>query len=138
MGSIWYSCNKVSAGKTSVFLSAFDRLFMFNRCKVATLTNPLETPLSFITIFGSSLLALTEDGKRMLIWNTVDGGGSSDPFHLQSLMRTEMESIVLFDHDFTATSILHPATYINKVLVASSQGALQLWNIKTRQEFRVN
>ena len=111
---------------------------MFNRCKVATLTNPLETPLSFITIFGSSLLALTEDGKRMLIWNTVDGGGSSDPFHLQSLMRTEMESIVLFDHDFTATSILHPATYINKVLVASSQGALQLWNIKTRQEFRVN
>jgi len=49
-----------------------------------------------------------------------------------------MESIVLFDHDFTATSILHPATYINKVLVASSQGALQLWNIKTRHEFRVD
>jgi len=70
-----------------VFLSAFDRLFTFNGCKVANLTNPLDTPLSFITIFGLSLLALTEDGQRMLIWNTVDGGGSSDPFHLQSLMR---------------------------------------------------
>ena len=29
-------------------------------------------------------------------------------------------------------SILHPATYLNKVLVASSQGSMQLWNIRTQ------
>lgn len=28
--------------------------------------------------------------------------------------------------------MMHPSTYLNKVLLGSSQGALQLWNIKTR------
>ncbi|KAF9447264.1 Utp21-domain-containing protein [Macrolepiota fuliginosa MF-IS2] len=84
---------------------------------ISTLTNPLDTPLSYILIFGTSLLALSEDGERMLVWNTTDG---------------ELESTIQFDRGFTATSVLHPATYINKVLIASSQGTLQLWNIKTK------
>ncbi|KDR73654.1 hypothetical protein GALMADRAFT_100477 [Galerina marginata CBS 339.88] len=86
-------------------------------CHISRLTNPLETNLSFITIFGSQLLALTENGDRMLIWNTSDG---------------EMESAISFDPNFSATSILHPATYLNKVVVASSQGAVQLWNTRTQ------
>ena len=40
----------------------------------------------------------------------------------------ELRSTIQFDQDFTATLILHPATYLNKVLVASSQGTMQLWN----------
>ncbi|KAJ7097769.1 Utp21 specific WD40 associated putative domain-containing protein [Mycena belliarum] len=80
-------------------------------------TNPLGTTLSSITIFGSQLLALTEDGRRMLLWETTTG---------------ELESTIEFDIGFTATSILHPATYLNKVLVSSSQGNMQLWNIRSR------
>lgn len=37
-----------------------------------------------------------------------------------------------FDSDFTATNMLHPSTYLNKILVGSSQGSIQLWNIKTQ------
>ena len=37
-----------------------------------------------------------------------------------------------FDVGFTATSILHPATYLNKVLIASQEGDMQLWNIRTQ------
>jgi hypothetical protein len=44
----------------------------------------------------------------------------------------ELESNVEFEAGFTATSILHPATYLNKVLVASSQGAMQLWNLHSQ------
>ncbi|KAB0802314.1 hypothetical protein PPYR_04500 [Photinus pyralis] len=33
--------------------------------------------------------------------------------------------------DFQITTILHPSTYINKVLLGSEQGSLQLWNINT-------
>ncbi|KAJ7444932.1 Utp21 specific WD40 associated putative domain-containing protein [Mycena latifolia] len=80
-------------------------------------TNPLATALSFVTIFGSQLLALTEDGRRMLLWDTSTG---------------ELESTIEFDMGFTATLILHPATYLNKVLVSSSQGNIQLWNIRSR------
>ncbi|KAG6332366.1 hypothetical protein ID866_6722 [Astraeus odoratus] len=38
---------------------------------------------------------------------------------------------VHFDIGFTATLMLHPATYLNKVLVASKEGNMQLWNIRT-------
>lgn len=39
---------------------------------------------------------------------------------------------IQFDIGFTAAVVLHPATYLNKVLVASSEGDLQLWNIRTQ------
>lgn len=32
---------------------------------------------------------------------------------------------------FRVTSLLHPATYLNKILLGSDQGAFQLWNIRT-------
>ncbi|KAJ7174015.1 Utp21 specific WD40 associated putative domain-containing protein [Mycena crocata] len=80
-------------------------------------SNPLGTTFSFITIFGTQLLALTEDGCRMLLWETSTG---------------ELDSTIEFDVGFTATLILHPATYLNKVLVSSSQGNMQLWNIRSQ------
>ncbi|KAK5650664.1 hypothetical protein RI129_001693 [Pyrocoelia pectoralis] len=33
--------------------------------------------------------------------------------------------------DFQVTTILHPSTYINKILLGSEQGSMQLWNINT-------
>lgn len=33
---------------------------------------------------------------------------------------------------FDLSAMMHPSTYLNKVLLGSSQGALQLWNVKTR------
>ena len=36
-----------------------------------------------------------------------------------------------FDKGFTASCFMHPGTYINKVLIGGSEGALQLWNIAT-------
>jgi len=43
----------------------------------------------------------------------------------------ELETTISFNPNFSATSILHPATYLNKVVVASSQGSMQLWNTRT-------
>ena len=35
-----------------------------------------------------------------------------------------------FDNDsFEVTAMVHPSTYLNKILFGSRQGALQLWNI---------
>ncbi|KAG0705974.1 Utp21 specific WD40 associated putative domain-containing protein [Suillus ampliporus] len=87
--------------------------------EVARVSNPLRTPLAFVVLFGSQLLALTEDGGRMLIWEVST--------HERALSAT-----VQFDIGFTATSILHPATYLNKVLIASNEGDMQLWNIRTQ------
>lgn len=54
---------------------------------------------------------------------------------LQYNIRTELESTIEFDVGFTATLILHPATYLNKILVSSSQGSIQLWNIRSQLVF---
>lgn len=85
--------------------------------EVGRLTNPLGTQITAPLVFGSHLLSLTEDGRNLLIWDA-----SEEVFHSQ----------IQFEPGFTATHLLHPATYLNKVLVGGSDGSLQLWNIRTR------
>jgi U3 small nucleolar RNA-associated protein 21 len=43
-----------------------------------------------------------------------------------------LHSQIQFEPGFTAVHLLHPATYLNKVIVGGSDGSLQLWNIRTR------
>lgn len=49
--------------------------------QVGRVSNPLGTVLSSIIVFGSQLLALTEDGGRLLIWDTA-GGGKNENFSI--------------------------------------------------------
>jgi U3 small nucleolar RNA-associated protein 21 len=42
--------------------------------QVERVSNPLETAFSSILVLGSQLVALTEDGGRMLIWETSEAG----------------------------------------------------------------
>ncbi|TFK30167.1 Utp21-domain-containing protein [Coprinopsis marcescibilis] len=103
----------------AVWIASGPLLFKYIRGKeILRIENPLGSNLAYITIFGAQILALTEDGTRMFAWDTSSG---------------DLASTMEFEQDFTATSIMHPATYLNKVLVSSSQGTLQLWNIQTRQ-----
>ncbi|KAF7796706.1 hypothetical protein EIP86_007889 [Pleurotus ostreatoroseus] len=102
----------------AIWVSSGTELIKYLRGKeVARISNPLGSPLSFILVFGNQILALTEDGGRMLVWDTVEG---------------VLQCSIQFDAGFTATSILHPATYLNKVLVSSSEGHMQLWNIRAQ------
>lgn len=34
---------------------------------------------------------------------------------------------------FEITAMLHPVSYLNKILLGSKQGSMQLWNLKTSQ-----
>lgn len=33
---------------------------------------------------------------------------------------------------FAVSAIMHPSTYLNKILLGSEQGSLQLWNVKSK------
>ncbi|KAF9053907.1 Utp21-domain-containing protein [Hymenopellis radicata] len=102
----------------AVWAASGSHAIKYNRGKeILRITSPFDTFLSFITIFGPQLLALDEDGGRLFAWDTDTG---------------ELQCTIQFDATFTATSILHPATYVNKVIVASSQGSMQLWNIHSK------
>ncbi|KAL6305314.1 Utp21-domain-containing protein [Sparassis latifolia] len=102
----------------AVWAACGSQLVKYTRGReIGRVVNPLGTNISFITIFGHQLLALTEDGEKMLVWDTEN---------------EDLLASMSFDPGFTATMVLHPATYLNKVVVGSSQGSLQLWNIRTQ------
>ncbi|KAK0228621.1 Utp21 specific WD40 associated putative domain-containing protein [Armillaria fumosa] len=102
----------------AVWAAAGHVVFKYIRGKeVLRISSPLECSLSYITIFGTLILALDERGERMFVWDTTNGA---------------LQATIQFDANFTATSILHPSTYLNKVLVSSSQGSIQLWNIRSQ------
>jgi U3 small nucleolar RNA-associated protein 21 len=72
-------------------------------------------------IFGDLILGLCEDNV-IRVWNHV-----SREYH--NTLGLDQGS------SFTATHLLHPATYLNKILVASQQGSMQLWNIRSMYVF---
>jgi U3 small nucleolar RNA-associated protein 21 len=43
----------------------------------------------------------------------------------------ELQNQIQFQKGFIGTTMLHPATYLNKIVVGSTNGDLQLWNTRT-------
>ncbi|EAU88858.2 WD-repeat-containing protein [Coprinopsis cinerea okayama7 len=54
--------------------------------------NPLGTPLAYITVLGSQILALTEDGSRMLIWETSTASTSGRDYRIREGLYCNLDS----------------------------------------------
>ncbi|XP_051875459.1 WD repeat-containing protein 36 isoform X2 [Pristis pectinata] len=68
--------------------------------------------------FGDHVISVDRD-NTLIIWNV-----ESEEEYLQ----------LNFDKiTFAISALLHPSTYINKILLGSEQGSLQLWNIKSNK-----
>ncbi|XP_040914708.1 WD repeat-containing protein 36 [Toxotes jaculatrix] len=65
---------------------------------------------------GDHLIS-ADSGGDVIVWD-VQGGDVYLQLHFDP-------------NTFDVSAMIHPSTYLNKVLLGSSQGALQLWNIKT-------
>lgn len=68
--------------------------------------------------FGQQILSV-DAGGRLCVWEPSE---ASDVLPVREWQ---------FRDSFTPTCIVHPDTYLNKILVGSEQGPLQLWNSKT-------
>jgi hypothetical protein len=53
------------------------------------------------------------------------------------LTAAELQNEIAFHPSFKATAVLHPSTYLNKVIVGGENGELQLWNTRTWCVLRV-
>ncbi|CAK9109549.1 WD repeat-containing protein 36 (T-cell activation WD repeat-containing protein) (TA-WDRP) [Durusdinium trenchii] len=51
--------------------------------------------------------------------------------HRIMVAATEEHTAAYEDAAFTPTCLLHPDTYLNKMVVASSKGTMELWNVRT-------
>lgn len=72
--------------------------------------------VSALLVLGDVLVSL-DAHKHVCVW----------AYRTRSLVRT------LIAGALTPTTLLHPDTYVNKVLVGTREGLLQLWNINTGQ-----
>lgn len=81
---------------------------------VATLKGE-HGPIATMCSIGQYLVTVSSDGY-MCVWN----------WRTEELIRT-----INLGQKFSPSFILHPYTYLNKVLVGSTTGKLQLWNIRT-------
>lgn len=75
-----------------------------------------DSQVHLLLPFGAHLISIDED-SNLKIWN---------------IKTEELVSESNFSNKvFKITAIMHPNTYLNKILLGSEQGQMQLWNIKT-------
>ncbi|WRT67784.1 uncharacterized protein IL334_004758 [Kwoniella shivajii] len=109
--------NALTMTGTEIFASAGTRVIKYHRGKeTGSYLSPDESNLGKMLIFGDELLILKEDGTGMFIYD---------------LPTRQLKNQLTFHSSFTATHLMHPSTYLNKVLIGSQQGELQLWNVRT-------
>jgi U3 small nucleolar RNA-associated protein 21 len=75
-------------------------------------------PVHLLLPFGPHLISIDES-SNLKMWD---------------VRAEDLYTELNFDNSsFRITTILHPVTYLNKVLLGSEQGQLQLWNLHTRK-----
>lgn len=77
-----------------------------------------EAAVHLLLPFGDHVISVDRE-NAVIIWDV-----ESEEEYLQ----------IAFDKaTFEVSAVMHPSTYINKILFGSSQGGLQLWNIKSNK-----
>lgn len=109
----------LSTSPDSILASAGSTIYRFVRGAVVARYNA-PAFISHYTVFGDSIaaIAVSPDGK------------TSSLHHFSITTNQPLNSIDELPGDATPTALLHPATYLNKVLVGQSNGDLSLWNIR--------
>ncbi|KAK6627753.1 hypothetical protein RUM44_010232 [Polyplax serrata] len=75
-----------------------------------------EHPIKLLLPFGPHLISIDQN-SHLKLWN---------------IKTTEIQLELDFNNNnFEISAIMHPSTYLNKILLGSEQGALQLWNLNT-------
>lgn len=77
-----------------------------------------ERDVSHFLVFGEHLLSISRDEKVLKMW------------HIKT---SEYHDQVNFDSYLNVSCIIHPDTYVNKVLIGTEEGILELWNIKSKK-----
>ncbi|KAG2249340.1 hypothetical protein Bca52824_088968 [Brassica carinata] len=103
------------------FAAFGNEIAVFKRAHQVATWSKHVAKVDLLLLFGEHVLSLDVEGN-MFIWAFK---GIEE--HLAPVGHVEL------CEKFTPTCIVHPDTYLNKVLVGSQEGPLQLWNINTKK-----
>ncbi|KAJ2182953.1 rRNA-processing protein utp21 [Coemansia sp. RSA 551] len=101
------------------FASTGGRVVVCRRGKrVCELEAVSRGEINSLVQFGDHVLGISED-NTVVIWDR-------NTRELFTEIEFERES-------FAVTALVHPSTYVNKIVIGSSQGTMQVWNIQSRR-----
>ncbi|KAJ3057286.1 WD repeat-containing protein 36, partial [Rhizoclosmatium hyalinum] len=66
--------------------------------------------------------------KLLVLGDLVIAAVSDNTVRIWNWATKEFVKTISFEPHFVVTTFIHPSTYVNKILVASADGRLQLWN----------
>ncbi|NXN42272.1 WDR36 protein, partial [Rhinoptilus africanus] len=109
----------LAADRMLIFASYNNVLHAFARNKEVVHTyEGHKARIHLLQPFGDHVISVDVDNV-LIVWNI-----QSEEQYLQ----------VDFDKTtFAVSAVLHPSTYLNKILLGSEQGSMQLWNIKSNK-----
>ncbi|KAF7250259.1 WD repeat-containing protein 36 [Varanus komodoensis] len=109
----------LAADKMLVFASCGSLLNAFAHNKEVVHTyKGHRADIHLVLPFGEHVISVDND-NILIIWDI-----QSEEEYLQLNFDTSV---------FAVSAIMHPSTYLNKILLGSEQGTLQLWNIKSNK-----
>lgn len=107
----------VAADRMLVFAAAGRVVHAFARSREVVMRyHGHKQEVQLLLPLGDQLVS-ADSGGDVIVWDVQAG---------DIYLRLEFDPA-----SFAVSAMMHPSTYLNKVLLGSSQGALQLWNIKT-------
>ncbi|KAJ3413691.1 hypothetical protein HDV05_007679 [Chytridiales sp. JEL 0842] len=90
---------------------------IFKRAKmIASLAAKEGSEISSLHILGHLILGVCQSSNSVYVWNWET---------------QEIVNVITFSNGFHVKSMVHPSTYVNKMLFIDDQGKMQLWNIQT-------
>ncbi|KAG2607487.1 hypothetical protein PVAP13_4NG249500 [Panicum virgatum] len=108
--------------KDYTFAAYGSDIAVFKRTDEVVTWSRHEEKVNMLYLFGEYVLSADVKGN-IFIWAFKGAEPNSEP----------VGSISLGDK-FTPSCIMHPDTYLNKVIVGSEESSLQLWNISTKKK----
>jgi len=110
----------LAANSRLIFVAAGSSVYVYRRIFHLYQTLPNHTgDVQHLLPFGDEHLISIDQSNTLRVWDI-----QSASIYL---------SLEFDSKTFHITALLHPATYVNKLLLASRQGTMQLWNIKSNK-----
>ncbi|GAV80439.1 LOW QUALITY PROTEIN: WD40 domain-containing protein [Cephalotus follicularis] len=94
---------------------------VFKRASQVATWSRHNAKVNLLLLFGDHIISVDAD-SNMFIWAFTGIEANLAPV-----------GHIVVDDRFTPSCIMHPDTYLNKIILGSQEGSLQLWNISTKK-----
>ncbi|KMT08083.1 hypothetical protein BVRB_6g143360 [Beta vulgaris subsp. vulgaris] len=103
------------------FAAYGNKIAVFKRAHQVATWSSHSAKVNLLYLFGDHILSVDAD-HHMFIWAFKGIQQNLEPL-----------SHIFLEGNFSPTCIVHPDTYLNKVIFGSQEGNLQLWNVNTKK-----